>query len=90
MFSCRNNLTQSTRLIEGIGVTLVLSASAVVVAATVSTVVGMIAGYLGGWVKELTLRLADVFYAFPSIILAILLAAVLGAGGTCQPFWVTC
>ncbi|MDN5608375.1 ABC transporter permease [Brevibacterium aurantiacum] len=40
----------------------------------------MIAGYLGGWVKELTLRLADVFYAFPSIILAILLAAVLGAG----------
>lgn len=68
------------RLIEGIGVTLVLSASAVVVAATVSTVVGMIAGYLGGWVKELTLRLADVFYAFPSIILAILLAAVLGAG----------
>ena len=29
----------------------------------------MIAGYLGGWVKELTLRLADVFYAFPSIIL---------------------
>lgn len=68
------------RLLEGIGVTLVLSASAVVVAATISTVVGMIAGYLGGWVKELTLRLADVLYAFPSIILAILLAAVLGAG----------
>lgn len=68
------------RLIEGIGVTLVLSASAVVVAATISTVVGMTAGYLGGWVKELTLRLADVLYAFPSIILAILLAAVLGAG----------
>lgn len=68
------------RLIEGIGVTLVLSASAVVAAATISTVVGMIAGYLGGWVKELTLRLADVLYAFPSIILAILLAAVLGAG----------
>lgn len=68
------------RLLEGVGVTLVLSASAVIVAAAISTIVGMIAGYIGGWAKELILRAADVLYAFPSIILAILLAAVLGAG----------
>ncbi|MDQ6526890.1 ABC transporter permease [Nocardioides sp. LHD-245] len=68
------------RLLEGIGVTLVISAVAVLITAVVSTAVGVVAGYAGGWTREIILRVVDVFYAFPAIVLAILVAAVAGPG----------
>ncbi|GAB3063757.1 ABC transporter permease [Sediminivirga luteola] len=68
------------RLLEGIGVTLVVSATAVLITAVLSTAIGIVAGYAGGWLRETVMRVVDVLYAFPAIILAILVAAVLGAG----------
>jgi peptide/nickel transport system permease protein len=68
------------RLFEGTRTTLVLSALAVVCTAVISVLLGLIAGYLGGWVREIVMRLSDVLYSFPSIVLAILIAAVLGPG----------
>jgi len=68
------------RLLEGIGVTLVVSAVAVLITAVASTAVGIVAGYVGGWTREVILRIVDVFYAFPAIVLAILVAAVVGPG----------
>ena len=68
------------RLLEGIGTTLVLSAIAVLCTAVISVLLGMIAGYLGGWTREGVMRLVDVLYSFPSIVLAILIAAVVGPG----------
>lgn len=70
------------RLLQGIGTTLLLSCAAVACAAVISTALGLAAGYRGGAVAELTLRVVDVLYAFPSVVLAILVAAVLGPGRT--------
>jgi peptide/nickel transport system permease protein len=68
------------RLLEGIGTTLVLSAGAVLATAVIATVLGIVAGYVGGRWSEGLMRLIDVLYAFPALVLAILIAAILGAG----------
>ena len=68
------------RVLEGIGTTLLLSTVAVLVTAALSTLLGIVAGYRGGWLGELVLRSVDVLYSFPAIVLAILVAAVLGPG----------
>ncbi|MFD8935361.1 ABC transporter permease [Streptomyces sp. NPDC059578] len=68
------------RLLQGIGTTLLLSSLAVLTAATISTALGILAGYRGGRTAETVSRLSDVLYAFPSIVLAVLVSAVLGPG----------
>ncbi|GAB3564910.1 ABC transporter permease [Amycolatopsis endophytica] len=70
------------RLFEGVGTTLLLSAIAVVVTAVLATLLGLAAGYWGGWLGEVVSRLTDVLYSFPTIVLAILVAAVVGPGQT--------
>jgi len=44
------------------------------------TFIGLITGYFGGWLDALIMRFVDIFMAFPLLIIAIALAAVLGAG----------
>ncbi|MET8829882.1 ABC transporter permease [Streptomyces sp. NPDC004610] len=68
------------RLLQGIGTTLLLSSLAVVTAAAISTALGILAGYRGGRTAEAVSRVSDVLYAFPSIVLAVLVSAVLGPG----------
>lgn len=68
------------RLLEGTRTTLVLSTLAVVCTATISVFLGLIAGYAGRGAREIILRFSDVLYSFPSIVLAILIAAVVGPG----------
>jgi peptide/nickel transport system permease protein len=70
------------RLFEGIATTLLLSTIAVLVTAVLATLLGLVAGYWGGWVGEVVLRLVEVLYSFPTIVLAILVAAVIGPGLT--------
>ena len=47
---------------------------------TVGTLAGMVAGYFGGWLDTVLMRGADIVFAFPELILAILVAAMLGPG----------
>ncbi|GAA5050342.1 peptide/nickel transport system permease protein [Thermocatellispora tengchongensis] len=70
------------RVMEGVGTTLLLSSVAVLVTAVVSAGFGILAGYRGGYVSELVLRLVEVLYSFPAVVLAILVAAVMGPGQT--------
>ncbi|WP_405533976.1 ABC transporter permease subunit [Streptomyces sp. NBC_00075] len=70
------------RLFQGVGTTLLLSALAVTCTAVISTALGVLAGYRGGRTAEMILRIGDVLYAFPAIVLAVLVAAVLGPGRT--------
>ncbi|MEU6645189.1 ABC transporter permease [Saccharomonospora sp. NPDC046836] len=70
------------RLFEGIGTTLLLSTVAVLVTAVIATLLGIAAGYWGGWLGEVVMRLVEVLYSFPTIVLAILVAAVVGPGQT--------
>lgn len=68
------------RLLEGVWTTLLLSVVAVVLSATVSTVLGMIAGSSSGAANEAVMRVVDVLYAFPALVLAILVSAIVGPG----------
>jgi ABC-type dipeptide/oligopeptide/nickel transport system permease subunit len=71
-----------TRVIYGARVTLPAGFLAVTASLTVGMSVGALAGYLGGLWDELLMRLTDVVFAFPTIILAMAIAAALGPSVT--------
>jgi ABC-type dipeptide/oligopeptide/nickel transport system permease subunit len=67
-----------SRVLSGARVTLPLSVLLVILAMIIGAVIGAAAGFLGGWVDNALMRLADLFFAFPGIILAMAVAAALG------------
>ncbi len=67
-----------SRVMAGTRVSLKVAAVVLVFAVTVGTLIGAVAGYAGGWVDELLMRLTDMFLAFPALILAVAIAASLG------------
>jgi len=71
-----------TRLIYGGRISLFMSFTPVVLAFLIGGTLGMIAGFVGGWVNMVIMRTTDVFYAFPSILLAIAISGAMGAGLT--------
>jgi peptide/nickel transport system permease protein len=67
-----------SRVIYGSRYSLAGGVSIVLIGTLVGLVVGLIAGYAGGWLDEALMRVTDVFLAFPSLILAMAVAAALG------------
>ncbi|KUF07687.1 ABC transporter permease [Leucobacter sp. G161] len=70
------------RVLDGGRLTITVALIAVGVAITLGIVVGAIAGYFGGWVDNLLMRIADVFYSMPALFVVILLVALIGPGFT--------
>jgi peptide/nickel transport system permease protein len=68
------------RLVYGGRLSLLVGISPVILAFGFGTLLGLIAGYVGGWVNTMIMRSIDVFYAFPSVLLAIAISGALGAG----------
>jgi peptide/nickel transport system permease protein len=68
-----------SRVIAGARVTISLAVMLVVLSMIVGSVIGVIAGFFGRWVDETLMRLTDVVLAFPTVILAMVTAAALGA-----------
>jgi peptide/nickel transport system permease protein len=68
-----------SRLIYGARISLVIGISAVAVAGTLGTLIGLVAGYRGGRVDDLCMRLTDTMLAMPFILLALAVIAVLGS-----------
>ena len=71
-----------SRLIVGAKLSLFMGITPVIIAFLIGSCIGIVAGYTGGWVNSIIMRTIDVFYAFPSVLLAIALSGVLGAGIT--------
>jgi ABC-type dipeptide/oligopeptide/nickel transport system permease subunit len=67
-----------SRLLFGARTSLIVSVSVLGITLTVGITLGMLAGYLGGWVDAAVSRLADIIFAFPDVVFAILVTAVLG------------
>ncbi len=69
-----------SRLLVGARLSLFMGITPVVCAFIVGSFIGITAGYAGGWLNNVIMRTVDVFYAFPSVLLAIALSGALGAG----------
>jgi peptide/nickel transport system permease protein len=69
-----------TRLIYGGRLSIFMGVVPVLAAFVAGSAIGIFAGYIGGWVNTLLMRIIDVFFAFPSVLLAIALSGALGAG----------
>jgi peptide/nickel transport system permease protein len=66
------------QVLQGARISLLVGITTVAVAGLIGLIVGVLAGYYGGVLDAVSMRLADIQLAFPSILLAILIAAVLG------------
>lgn len=69
-----------SRVLVGARGTLYVGFIAVGIALLLGGVIGLVSGWSGGWLDELMMRLVDVLYAFPAILMALLLAAVYSPG----------
>jgi peptide/nickel transport system permease protein len=67
-----------SRLIFGTRISLVVGFMAVVFAGILGTTLGILSGYLGGWVDQLIMRVTDAWLALPALTFAIFLAAIVG------------
>jgi len=69
-----------SRIIYGARIALVVGVVAVLLAMVIGVTLGLVAGYYGGWVDVVIMRVMDGLFAFPIIILAIAMMAVMGFG----------
>ena len=69
-----------SRLIYGARVSLTVGVAGTLVAGTIGLIMGVLSGYLGGWVDQVIMRLVDAWLALPSIIFGIFLAMLVGPG----------
>ena len=71
-----------SRLIYGTRLSLIISFCARLFSLALGLTIGLIAGFYGGWIDWLMMRIVDMFLAFPSLLLAIGISMVLGSGET--------
>jgi peptide/nickel transport system permease protein len=67
-----------SRLIFGARVSLIVGMMGTIVAGSLGTALGILSGYLGGWVDQLIMRVTDAWLALPALVFAIFLATVVG------------
>ena len=71
-----------SQVMQGARISMTVGVATVLLAGTIGTIIGVIAAYVGGAVDSVLMRIADIQLAFPAILLAILIAAVLGPSVT--------
>ncbi|WP_437365417.1 nickel transporter permease [Inquilinus limosus] len=69
-----------SRIVFGARITLYIAVLTALIVAPVGLLIGTTAGYLGGWVDIVLMRIVDIFLAFPSLVLALAFVAALGPG----------
>ena len=69
-----------SRVIHGSRLTLYIIILVAIIAAPIGLAIGTIAGYAGGWIDAVLMRITDIFLAFPKLILALAFVAALGPG----------
>ena len=69
-----------SRILHGAAVSVKVAFIAVGISAAAGVSLGLLAGYYGGWLDEVLMRVMDVFFALPAVLLAIVVMAILGRG----------
>jgi peptide/nickel transport system permease protein len=67
-----------SRILYGARISLFVGVSVVLISSSIGSLLGVLAGYLGGWADETLMRVTDIFFAFPALILAMAIAGALG------------
>jgi peptide/nickel transport system permease protein len=67
-----------SRLVFGARVSMIVGLTVVLVAGVLGTALGVLSGYLGGWVDQVVMRVTDAWLALPTLIFAIFLAVIVG------------
>ncbi|WP_433378719.1 ABC transporter permease [Actinoplanes sp. CA-142083] len=75
-----NGMDVWSRVLHAGRIDLGIAVCAVALAVVAGTFLGLLAGYLGGWIDDVLMRIVDIFQAFPTFILALAVAALLGDG----------
>jgi peptide/nickel transport system permease protein len=68
-----------SRVVVGARTTVTMAAAGTALGLLAGTLIGLLSGHLGGWIDEALMRLMDIVMSFPSLLLALLVVAVLGA-----------
>ncbi|GGO65812.1 ABC transporter permease [Nonomuraea cavernae] len=71
-----------TRVMHGGRTSLIIAVATLALSAGVGVTLGVVAGYAGGWIRDVIMRITDVFLAFPALLLSVALAVVLGPSVT--------
>jgi len=69
-----------SRTLYGARISIILAVTVVIASGVIGTVIGIVSGYFGGAIDNILMRITDVFLAFPPLILAMVIATVLGRG----------
>jgi len=66
-----------SRIVYGSRVSLTVGLTTVLISGTIGVLIGLVSGYCGGWVDNVLMRIVDIFLAFPFVLLALALVAIL-------------
>jgi len=69
---------QLSRLINGTRISMTVSFGSILIAAVIGVIIGLVSGYYGGYIDSIIMRLLDIIFAFPMLLLALVLVAMLG------------
>ena len=69
---------QLSRLINGTRISMTVSFGSIFIAAVIGVIIGLVSGYYGGYIDSIIMRLLDIIFAFPMLLLALVLVAMLG------------
>ena len=69
-----------SRVLQGTMMTLLIAAGTVCIGTVVGILIGAFTGYFGGWLDEVLMRIIDAVFAFPSILLALVMISLFGSG----------
>jgi peptide/nickel transport system permease protein len=69
-----------SRILYGARISLIVGFSSVAISALFGTLFGLVAGYFGRWIDGIIMRIMDILFAFPEILLALAIVAALGPG----------
>lgn len=70
------------QMLQGARVSMIVGVATLVLAGLIGVMIGLVAGFFGGWLDSVLMRIADIQLTFPSILLAIFIAAILGPSVT--------